>query len=127
VDLQTCLNNVFLEAGFRGNFSTTDLLNAFDDSDKDKLLDIVEKWNDTYPKIWRGIGFTDTRETFGEAPDGPMTPQDVLLLRAALQELEILNRDFLSMAVARGQLLIQRELRANIGVDPDAAEASGVH
>ena len=119
VDLQTCLNNVFLEAGFRGNFSTTDLLNAFDDSDKDKLLDIVEKWNDTYPKIWRGIGFTDTRETFGEAPDGPMTPQDVLLLRAALQELEILHRDFLSMAVARGQLLIQRELRANIGIDPD--------
>jgi TIR domain len=127
VDLQTCLNNVFLEAGFRGNFSTTDLLNAFDDSDKDKLLDIVEKWNDTYPKIWRGIGFTDTRETFGEAPDGPMTPQDVLLLRAALQELEILNRDFLSMAVARGQLLIQRELRANIGIDPDEAGASGVH
>ena len=36
-------------------------------------------------------------------------------LNSALQEIESLNRDFLAMAVARGQLLIQNELKTNIG------------
>ena len=115
-DLQTCLNNVFLEAGFRGNFSTADLLNAFEGPDKDRLMDIVEKWRETYPKIWRGIGFADTTETFGEVSKGPMTPEDVSLLESALQELKKLNRDFLSMAAARGELMIQSELRTNINM-----------
>ena len=90
-------------------------------------MDIVEKWKETYPKIWRGIGFTDTKETFGEVPGGPMTPEDLSLLKTALQELESLNRDFLSMGIARGALLIQNELRTNIGIDPDDGGASSVH
>jgi hypothetical protein len=118
-DLQTCFNNVFLEAGYRGNFSKKDLLDAFEGRDKEKLLDIMEKGDETYPKIWSGIGFKDMKETFGEVSKGPMTPEDLSLLESALQEIERLNREFLAMAAARWELLIQNELRANIGVGSD--------
>jgi hypothetical protein len=110
-DLQTCFNNVFMEAEFRGYFSERDVLNAFEsDADKRKILDIMTKWKKTYPKIWQGIGFSDVTETFGEVSDQPMTRQDLSLLEAGLRELEKLNRDFLSMAVARAEVLVQREL-----------------
>jgi hypothetical protein len=110
-DLQTCFNNVFLEAEFRGYFSEKDILNAFErDEDKKKVLRIMEKWKTTYPKIWRGIGFLDVTETFGEVSEQPMTPQDRSSLESGLRELESLNRDFLSLAVARAEVLIQREL-----------------
>ena len=66
----------------------------------------MEKWEETYPKFWRGIGFTDMKETFGEVSAERMTDEDISLLESALQEIERLNRDFLAMAVARGQLLI---------------------
>ena len=107
-DLQTCLNNIFLEAEFRGNFSPTDLLNAFLSADKEKLLDIIDKWNETYPKIWHDIGFLDVTETFGEVSKEPMTDHDLSLLQSELQELERLNCDFLAMALARSELLISK-------------------
>jgi hypothetical protein len=47
---------IFLEAEFRGKFSKEDLLNAFEATDQNALIDIYEKWNESYPKIWRGIG-----------------------------------------------------------------------
>ena len=114
-ELQTCFNNIFLEAEFRGHFSPADLLNAFEGADKEKLLDIIDNWNETYPKIWRGIGFLDATETFGEVSKEPMTDHDLSLLHSELQELERLNRDFLTMAVARAELLIQSALRSDIG------------
>ena len=110
-DLQTCFNNVFLEAEFRGYFSERDVLNAFEsDADKKRILDIMTKWRKTYPKIWQGIGFSDVTETFGEVSDQPLTRQDLSLLESGLRELEKMNRDFLSMAVARAEALVQREL-----------------
>jgi hypothetical protein len=114
-DLQTCFNNVFLEAGYRGNFSKGDLLDAFEGQDREKLEDIMKRWDGTYPKIWSGIGFKDMKEemTFEEVSEEPMTPEDLSLLESALQEVERLNRDFLAMAVARGELLIRSELRNN--------------
>ncbi len=114
-DLQTCFNNIFLEAGFRGNFSKKDLADAFDAPEKEGLLNIMEKWEENCPKFWRGIGFTDVKETFGQVSAERMTDEDISLLESALQEIESLNRDFLAMAVARGQLLIQNELKTNIG------------
>ena len=90
-------------------------MDAFDAADKERLLNIIEKWEETCPKFWRGIGFTDMKETFGEVSAARMTDEDISLLESALQEVESLNRDFLAMAVARGQLLIQNELRTNIG------------
>jgi hypothetical protein len=114
-DLQTCFNNVFLEAGYRGNFSKGDLLDAFEGQDKEKLEDIMKRWDENYPKIWSGIGFKDMKEemTFEEVSEEPMTPEDLSVLESALQEVERLNRDFLAMAVARGELLIRSELRNN--------------
>jgi TIR domain len=115
-DLQTCFNNIFLEAGFRGNFSKKDLADAFDAPDKKRLLNIMDEWEEACPTFWRGIGFTDMKETFGKVSAERMTEEDISLLESALQEIETLNRDFLAMAVARGELLIQNELRTNIGV-----------
>jgi hypothetical protein len=106
-DLQTCFNNVFLEAGFRKNFSKADLVDAFEAPDRERLLNIMEKWDETYPKIWSGIGFADMKETFGEVSAERMNEEDMILLESALQEIGRLNRDFLAMAAARGQLLIQ--------------------
>jgi hypothetical protein len=127
-DLQTCFNNIFLEAEFRGNFSPEDLLDAFEGADKEKLLDIIDKWNETYPKIWRGIGFSDVMETFGDVSKEPMSAEDQCLLQSELQKLERLNRDFLAMAVARAEVRIQNELRTNIGVDVEnVIGASNLH
>jgi hypothetical protein len=127
-DLQTCFNNIFLEAEFRGNYSSGDLLDAFEGADKEKLLDIIDKWNETHPKIWRGIGFSDVTKTFGEVSKEPMSAEDQCLLQSGLQKLERLNRDYLAMAVPRVQVLIQNELRTNIRVDVEnVIEASNLH
>jgi hypothetical protein len=127
-DLQTCFNNIFLEAEFRGYFSPADVVNAFESAaDKAKVLDIIDKFNETYPKIWHSIGFFDVMETFGEVSEQPMTAQDQSLLQSELQELKRLNRDFLAMAVARAEVLIQNELTSNIGVDLEDVEASKLH
>jgi hypothetical protein len=115
-DLQTCFNNIFLEAEFRGNFSPGDLLDAFEGADKEKLLDLVDGWKETYPKIWRGLGFSDVMETFGEVSKEPMSLEDQCLLQAGLQKLERQNGDLLAMVVRRVEVLIQNELRANIGI-----------
>ena len=101
-DLQTCFNNIFLEAEFRGNFSPGDLLDAFEAADEEKMLDIIDKWNKTYPKIWQGMGFLDVTETFGEVSKEPMTEHDLSLLQSEIQEVEKLNRDFLTMAFREG-------------------------
>jgi TIR domain len=126
-DLQTCFNNIFLEAEFRGNYSTGDLLDAFEGADKEKLLDIIDKWNETYPKIWSGIGFSDVTKTFGEVSKEPMSAEDQCLLQSGLQKLERLNRDYLAMAVPRVEVLIQNELRTNIGVVENVIKASNLH
>ena len=44
-DLQTCFNNVFLEAEFRGHFAPKDLVNAFErPADKAKVLAIMAEF-----------------------------------------------------------------------------------
>ena len=127
-DLQTCFNNIFLEAEFRGNFSPEDLLDAFEGADKEKLLDVIDNWKETYPRIWRGMGFSDVMETFGEVSKEPMSAEDQCLLQSGLQKLESLNRDFLAVAVARVHVLIQSELGTNIRADvEDVIEASNLH
>jgi hypothetical protein len=113
-DLQTCFNNVFLEAEFRGSFSRIDIVNAFERSaDKTRVLGIISEFDRVYPKIWQGIGFPGGRETFGRVSEQPMTDPDLLALEAGLRELERLNKDFLEMAVARAEVLIKRELSGN--------------
>jgi hypothetical protein len=124
-DLQTCFNNIFLEAEFRGNFSPEDLLDAFEGADKEKLLDVIDNWKETYPKIWRGMGFSDVMETFGEVSKEPMSAEDQCLLQSGLQKLESLNRDFLAVAVARVHVLIQSELGTNIRADVE--DVSNLH
>jgi hypothetical protein len=109
-NLQTCFNNVILEAGFRGNFSEEDLVDVFDESDKGRILKILEDWQDTYQRFWLSIGFPDVNETYGEVSAERMTDEEICLLETALQEIEGMNRDFLSVALARAQLLIQQEL-----------------
>jgi hypothetical protein len=109
-NLKTCFNNVILEAGFRGNFSEDDLVDAFDDPDRGRVQKILEEWQDTYQRFWLSIGFPDVNETYGEVSAEPMTDENICLLETALREIESMNRDFLSMAVARAQSLIQKEL-----------------
>jgi hypothetical protein len=48
-----------------------------------------------------------------------MTSEDLCVLESALQELEKLNRDFLSRTASRGDLIIQTELKTKIGIDPN--------
>lgn len=56
-DLQICLNNIFLEAEFRGKFSKEDLLHAFDATDQKAIIDIYDKWNESYSKIGVVLAF----------------------------------------------------------------------
>ena len=111
-DLQTCLNNIFMEAEFRGNFSEEDVWGAFEiDADRSKIDAIIKDWKPLYAKIWRSLGFKDVTETFGEVSDEPFTNEDITSLSDGLHELEKMNGDFLNMAVARAEGLIGKELQ----------------
>jgi hypothetical protein len=110
-DLQTCLNNIFLEAEFRGNFSESDVWSAFEsDADRSKIDAMIKDWPPLYSEIWQILGFNDVTETFGEVSDQPFPRQDIILLGARLHELEKMNSDFLDLAVARAEVLIGKEL-----------------
>jgi hypothetical protein len=122
-DLQTCLNNIFIEAEFRGNYSENDVWSAFESSaDRSKIDAIINDWKPLYSKIWRSLGFNDVAETFGEISDQPFTDQDIASLGAGLHELAQMNSDFLDMAVARADVLVGREL--GITKTPPASEPS---
>src|SRR5271169_1042221 len=110
-DLQTCLNNIFIEAEFRGNFSETDVWSAFESSaDRSKIDAMIDDWKPLYSKIWQSLGVNDVTETLGEVSDQPFTDQDIASLGAGLHELAQMNSDFLNMAVARAEVLVGREL-----------------
>jgi hypothetical protein len=110
-DLQTCFNNIFIEAEFCGNFSPGDVWSAFEDSiDKDKIETMINEWDQLYLQIWRNIGFVDVKETFSEVSAQPFTDGDIASLDAGMRKLEEMNRDFLEIAVARAKVLVQEEL-----------------
>jgi hypothetical protein len=110
-DLQTCFNNIFIEAEFRGNFSPGDVLNAFESiADKDKIEAIIKEWEELYPKIWCAIGFPDVTETFSEVLSQPFSAEDIVSLNTAMRKLEEMNGEFLDMAVQRAKVLIHEEL-----------------
>jgi hypothetical protein len=110
-DLQTSLNNIFSEAEFRGSYSPGDVLTAFDSKeDQAKMADMIEKSKITFANLWRGIGFSDPMETFGDVSSQPFVAEDVALLDNGLAELSRMNGDFLKMAVVRADALIQKEL-----------------
>ena len=111
-DLQTCFNNIFMEAEFRGNFSPDDVVGAFERREEQSIIEgMIEEWDHTYRKLWESIGFKDVTYTFGEVSDQPLTEQEITLLEAGMRELAKMNRDFLKMAVARAEALVQREIR----------------
>jgi hypothetical protein len=110
-DLQTCLNNIFSEAEFRGTFSTADIWTAFENpQEKDSVLKMISDSGDTFRKLWQSIGFNDPMETFGEVSSQPFAKADEILLETGLVELQQMNSDFLEMAAVRLQALIQREV-----------------
>jgi len=50
-DLQTCFNNIFLEAEFRGNFSSDDVWGAFESTEERcKIETMVVEWEEVYSK-----------------------------------------------------------------------------
>jgi hypothetical protein len=71
---------------------------------------MIEKFDKTYRKIWKGLGFADVTETFGEVSNQPFSDQDLALLDTGLRELEEMNKDFLDIAVARAGVMIRKEL-----------------
>jgi hypothetical protein len=110
-DLQTCLNNIFSEAEFRGTYSPADIWTAFENQqDKDKMLKMINESHDTFRKFWQSIGFNNPMETFGEVSDKPFANEDEILLDTGLAELRQMNEDFLNMAALRLQALIRREV-----------------
>ena len=120
-DLQTCLNNIFLEGEFRGNFSENDVWSAFEGSaDRSKIDAMIKDWKPLYSKIWQSLGFNDVAETFGEISDQPFTDHDIASLGTGLHELAKMNSDFLDMALARAAVLVGREL--GITKTPPASE-----
>jgi hypothetical protein len=110
-DLQTCFNNIFIEAEFRGNVQPADVWSAFEtDADVSKIGKMLKDWEKLYPKIWKGIGFDDVRETYREVSAESFSDEHITLLADGMRELKEMNRDFLDMAVARAKDLIGREL-----------------
>jgi len=109
-DLQTCFNNIFLEAEFRGYFSPEDVMNAFESDEQDRIITMTDRFYKICPDIWKGIGFSNATETFGEVSDQPVTEDDLALLETGLSELRELNEEFLSIAATRAEALIKHEL-----------------
>jgi hypothetical protein len=113
-DLQTCFNNIFIEADYRGNFSETDLWRAFEGGvDRQKLEAMMTEWDDIYDKIWHALGID--KETFSEVSAQPFKDEDICSLQAGMRRLEVMNRDFLDVAVARAKVLVQEELAKTSG------------
>jgi hypothetical protein len=111
LDLQTCLNNIFLESELRGVGTPADVWAALtDEEDRSVILKIMEGITGAFRKIWRGIGFEADAQTFGEVSDRPFLEEEITLLEAGLKELEKLNNDFLEIAAVRVTELIRREL-----------------
>ena len=107
--MQTCFNNIFIEADYRGNFSETDLWRAFEsDVDRQKLEAMITEWDDVYDSIWHALGID--KETFSEVSAQPFKEEDICSLQAGMRRLEEMNRDFLEIAVARAKVLVQGEL-----------------
>jgi hypothetical protein len=110
-DLQTCLNNIFSEAEFRGTYSSADLVTAFEsEEDMTKIEKIIDDSGSIFEKLWRGIGFTNTKQTFGEVSTKPFSPEEINLLGVGLKELKRVNKAFLEIAVVRSEALIRKEL-----------------
>jgi hypothetical protein len=110
-DLQTCFNNILIEAEFRGNFSENDVWKAFESrTDKDKIETMISEWGELYSQIWKNIGFKDRIETFSDVSAEPFADEDIDSLDAGMRKLEEMNRDFLEIAVARAKVLVQEEL-----------------
>jgi hypothetical protein len=127
-DLQTCFNNIFIEAEFRGYFSEDDVWSAFEsDADRSKIGAMIKDWTPLYAKIWQSLGFNDVTETFGEVSHQPFTEDDIVSLEAGLHELAKMNRDFLDMAVARAEALIGKELGITKGPCGPEPTARGAH
>lgn len=119
-DLQTCLNNVFLEAEFRGNYSAGDVTTAFEtEGEISKILAMIEKFDQIYPRIWKGIGFANVMQTFGKVSEQPFGHQDLELLETGLRELEKMNTDFLEIAVRRAAVLIESDIGVQCQVRRD--------
>lgn len=113
-DLQTCLNNIFSEAEFRGSYSPADVWTVFDkDDEKARMLDMISTSKAVFDDLWRGIGFEDVSDTFGDVSTEPFGEKDIALLDKQITALARMNADFLKMAVERADVLIQQELRAN--------------
>jgi hypothetical protein len=111
LDLQTCFNNIFIEAEFRGNYSPQDVLRAFESNEeKQKVRVMIKEWERIYKEIWKSIGFDDLMETFTEVSEQPFTEQEIASLEAGMGRLERMNSDFLEMAGVRATALIHREL-----------------
>jgi hypothetical protein len=110
-DLQTCFNNIFIEAEFRGNYSPQDVLRALESNeDKAKMRVMIKEWEKVYKQMWQSMGFDDVMETFTEVSDQPFTEQDIASLEAGMARLEKMNSEFLEMAGVRVTALIHREL-----------------
>src|SRR5262249_31476090 len=75
-DLQTCFNNIFIEAEFRGHFLPSDVCSAFEiEADKKKFVRMIEQWDTLLQKIWKSIGFSDVKETYGEVSTQPFSDE----------------------------------------------------
>jgi hypothetical protein len=111
LDLQTCFNNIFREGEFRGVYSSTNVWDAFDSSgDKSKFSTMQTNFPLTYEKIWKGIGFIDSTETYREVSDKPFSEEEIRSLDTGLCELEKMNKEFLEIAAPRASVLIQNEI-----------------
>jgi hypothetical protein len=115
IDLQTCFNNIFIEAEFRGNFSERDVRSAFDlEGDKDKIEQMIHEWPELYAKIWRDLGFNDIKETFSDVSVEEFAEEEIASLEAGMGQLEEMNREFLEIAVARAKVLVEVELASRL-------------
>jgi TIR domain len=115
-DLQTCLNNVFQEAEFRGLYSERDIYESFEKpEDKQWIEKIAEDFKPVYRSIWKSIGFPDTDHTFGKISAAPFSPSDMRALQAGLKELREMNQEFLRKGLSRVQQLVDAELAQRPG------------
>ena len=113
-DLQTCLNNIFSEAEFRGTYSLSNLLDSFDsEKDKEHMQKIIDESDIVFAKIWRGIGFDDPSKTFGDISTDNFAEERIVVLDEGLNELKKINREFLEMAPPRAEALIRKDLGTN--------------
>jgi tetratricopeptide (TPR) repeat protein len=114
-DIQTCLNNIFIEAEFRQTYKPEDLIDSFEGSERIEIRSMIDDSRSAIRRLWSSLGFESSPVSFDEVSDILMTPAEIKDCSESLSVLDGLNARFLRKVWLQAGILIERDLEEPLG------------